>query len=95
MVAVWADRVCARHRGNLVPDTSPELNALWKERVRALTGYIYTFDVTLHGGMGVTNEVAAAHLFKRLTIIETTLGDTDHHLARIAALPDFAQADAA
>jgi alkylation response protein AidB-like acyl-CoA dehydrogenase len=38
---------------------------------------------------------AAAHLFKRLSIIETTLGDTDHHLARIAALPDFAQADAA
>jgi alkylation response protein AidB-like acyl-CoA dehydrogenase len=51
--------------------------------------------VQLHGGMGVTNEVAAAHLFKRLSIIETTLGDTDHHLARIAALPDFAQADAA
>ncbi|WP_455776652.1 acyl-CoA dehydrogenase family protein, partial [Burkholderia stabilis] len=51
--------------------------------------------VQLHGGMGVTDEVAAAHLFKRLSIIETTLGDTDHHLARIAALPDFAQTDAA
>jgi hypothetical protein len=44
--------------------------------------------------MGVTNEVAAAHLFKRLAIIETTLGDVDHHLARFAALPGFATAEA-
>jgi hypothetical protein len=40
--------------------------------------------------MGVTNEVAAAHLFKRLTIIDTTLGDVDHHLERFASLPGFA-----
>jgi len=48
--------------------------------------------VQLHGGMGVTNELAAAHYFKRLTTIDLTLGDVDHHLARFIALPDFAKA---
>ncbi len=42
----------------------------------------------------MTDEVAVAHLFKRLAIIETTLGDVDHHRARFAALPGFATADA-
>jgi len=45
--------------------------------------------VQLHGGMGMTNELPAAHWFKRLAIIETTLGDVDHHLARFASLPAF------
>ncbi len=48
--------------------------------------------VQLHGGMGVTNELPAAHMFKRLTMINTTLGDVDHHLARFASLPGFRNA---
>ncbi|MHA6893903.1 acyl-CoA dehydrogenase family protein [Ralstonia pseudosolanacearum] len=48
--------------------------------------------VQLHGGMGVTNELPAAHMFKRLTMINTTLGDVDHHLARFASLPGFRDA---
>ncbi|MGU7781974.1 acyl-CoA dehydrogenase family protein [Burkholderia sp. PU8-34] len=66
-----------------------------KARVGQAARFVGQQAVQLHGGMGVTNEVAAAHLFKRLAIIETTLGDTDHHLARIAALPDFMQAEVA
>lgn len=46
----------------------------------------------LHGGMGVTNELPAAHMFKRLTMINTTLGDVDHHLARFASRPGFRDA---
>ncbi|MFM0529322.1 acyl-CoA dehydrogenase [Paraburkholderia strydomiana] len=61
-----------------------------KVRVGQAARFIGQQAVQLHGGMGVTNEVAAAHLFKRLAIIETTLGDVDHHLARFAALPGFA-----
>jgi alkylation response protein AidB-like acyl-CoA dehydrogenase len=49
--------------------------------------------VQLHGGMGVTNELPAAHYFKRLTAIELTLGDADHHLARFIAQPGFASVD--
>jgi alkylation response protein AidB-like acyl-CoA dehydrogenase len=41
--------------------------------------------IQLHGGMGVTNELAAAHLAKRLTMIDFWLGDSDYHTARFAA----------
>ena len=36
--------------------------------------------VQLHGGIGMTMEYKAGHLFKRLTMIESQFGDTDHHL---------------
>ena len=42
--------------------------------------------IQLHGGMGMTDEMAIGHYFKRATMIETQLGDTDHHLARYEAL---------
>lgn len=40
--------------------------------------------VQMHGGMGVTDELMAAHYFKRLTMINATFGDADHHLARFS-----------
>jgi hypothetical protein len=42
--------------------------------------------VQLHGGMGVTDEMAIGHFFKRATMIEGLFGSTDHHLARYEAL---------
>ena len=63
-----------------------------KARVGQALKYVGQQAVQLHGGMGVTNELPAAHHFKRLTMIELTLGDTDHHLARFASLPDFRKA---
>ena len=41
--------------------------------------------VQLHGGIGMTMEYAVGHYFKRMTMIEKTFGDTDTHLARLAA----------
>ena len=38
--------------------------------------------VQLHGGIGVTHELAASHYFKRLTMINVTFGDSDWHLTR-------------
>jgi alkylation response protein AidB-like acyl-CoA dehydrogenase len=64
-----------------------------KVRVGQAARFVGQQAVQLHGGMGVTNEVAAAHLFKRLAIIETTLGDVDHHLERFATLSGFATAE--
>ncbi len=61
-----------------------------KVRVGQAAKFVGQNAIQLHGGMGMTNEVAAAHWFKRLSIIENTLGDTDHHLARFASLEDFA-----
>jgi alkylation response protein AidB-like acyl-CoA dehydrogenase len=36
--------------------------------------------VQLHGGMGMTAELVVSHYFKRLTMINATFGDGDHHL---------------
>jgi pimeloyl-CoA dehydrogenase small subunit len=36
--------------------------------------------VQSHGGIGVTMEYRAGHYFKRLTMIESQFGDTDHHM---------------
>jgi alkylation response protein AidB-like acyl-CoA dehydrogenase len=63
-----------------------------KARIGQALKYVGQQAVQLHGGMGVTNELPAAHHFKRLTMIELTLGDTDHHLARFAAQPGFRDA---
>jgi len=41
--------------------------------------------VQMHGGIGITDEYAGGHYFKRLTLIDRTFGDADHHLARFAA----------
>ena len=41
--------------------------------------------VQMHGGMGVTDELATSHYFKRLTLINARCGDRDHHLEEFAA----------
>ncbi|HTN64729.1 MAG TPA: acyl-CoA dehydrogenase family protein [Burkholderiaceae bacterium] len=63
-----------------------------KAKIGQAAKFIGQQAVQLHGGMGVTDELPAAHYFKRLTMIELTLGDTDHHLARFAAQPGFKNA---
>lgn len=60
-----------------------------KVKIGQAMKYVGQQAIQMHGGMGVTNELPAAHHFKRLTIIEAMLGDTDHHLARFIAQPDF------
>ncbi|WP_137872169.1 acyl-CoA dehydrogenase family protein [Rhodococcus sp. Q] len=42
--------------------------------------------VQLHGGMGMTEELAIGHYFRRLTVIEHEFGSADRHIARFAAL---------
>ena len=48
--------------------------------------------VQLHGGMGVTDEIAVSHLFRRLTALELLLGDTAHHLEQFVAASAQAEA---
>ncbi len=40
-------------------------------------------SIQLHGGIGMTMEAKIGHYFKRLTMIENSLGDTDYHLRRV------------
>jgi alkylation response protein AidB-like acyl-CoA dehydrogenase len=42
--------------------------------------------IQLHGGMGMTDEMAVGHYFKRATIIEGEFGSVDHHLKRYETL---------
>jgi pimeloyl-CoA dehydrogenase small subunit len=41
--------------------------------------------IQLHGGIGVTEECAVGHYYRRLTMIDILFGDSAHHLARVAA----------
>lgn len=40
--------------------------------------------IQLHGGIGMTMEAKIGHYFKRLTVIQNTFGDADHHLRRVS-----------
>jgi len=40
--------------------------------------------VQLHGGIGMTEEYAVGHYFRRCMVIEHMFGDTAHHLSRLA-----------
>ena len=41
--------------------------------------------IQLHGGIGMTEECQAGHYMRRLSMVEILLGDTAHHLRRLAA----------
>ncbi|WP_114520710.1 acyl-CoA dehydrogenase family protein [Altererythrobacter sp. ZODW24] len=42
--------------------------------------------IQIHGGMGMTDELAIGHYFKRLTIFDSEFGNVDHHMKRHIAL---------
>ncbi|NKY37603.1 pimeloyl-CoA dehydrogenase small subunit [Nocardia speluncae] len=72
------------------------LDAEPAERARAIsaakvtigraTRFIGQNSVQLHGAMGMTEELAIGHYFKRLTAIEYEFGNSSDHLARYIAL---------
>ena len=41
--------------------------------------------IQLHGGIGMSEEYAVGHYFRRCMVIEHLFGDPAHHLARLAA----------
>jgi pimeloyl-CoA dehydrogenase small subunit len=58
--------------------------AATKVQVGRSLKYIGQQSIQLHGGVGMTMEYKIGHYFKRLTMIESTFGDADYHLKRIA-----------
>jgi alkylation response protein AidB-like acyl-CoA dehydrogenase len=42
--------------------------------------------VQLHGGMGMTDELGVGHYLKRLLLLNTLFGDSEHHLRRYTRL---------
>jgi alkylation response protein AidB-like acyl-CoA dehydrogenase len=41
--------------------------------------------IQIHGGMGMTHELAIGHFFRRATLIGQHMGSLDHHLRRVEA----------
>ncbi len=48
--------------------------------------YVGQQAIQLHGGIGMTDEYAAGHYFKRLTMVDRSFGDVDFHLKRFSDL---------
>jgi alkylation response protein AidB-like acyl-CoA dehydrogenase len=42
--------------------------------------------IQIHGGMGMTDELPVSHFFKRMTMIDLSFGNRDHHLERLVAM---------
>jgi alkylation response protein AidB-like acyl-CoA dehydrogenase len=56
-----------------------------KVRIGRACKFVGQNAIQLHGGMGMTDEMAIGHYFKRATLIEGVFGSVDHHLARYEA----------
>jgi pimeloyl-CoA dehydrogenase small subunit len=55
-----------------------------KVQIGRSTRFVGQQAIQLHGGVGMTEEFKIGHYFKRLTMIESTFGDTDYHLQRLS-----------
>ena len=71
-------------------DDEPAVRARSVSAAKATVGRAARFigqqAVQLHGGMGMTEELAIGHYFKRLTAVQYEFGTTDHHIGRYAEL---------
>ena len=82
--------VAAAYLAVLNLDGEPDIRARTVSAAKVTVGRAARFigqnAVQLHGGMGMTEELAIGHYFKRLTALQYEFGSTDHHRARYAAL---------
>jgi alkylation response protein AidB-like acyl-CoA dehydrogenase len=64
---------------------TPRDVALLKAQMGRLGRSVGESAVQVHGGIGMTDELAVGHYLKRLLCIEAMLGSTDYHLRRVGA----------
>jgi pimeloyl-CoA dehydrogenase small subunit len=58
--------------------------AMAKVGVAQASKFVSQNAIQLHGGIGMTEEYAVGHYFRRCMVIEHLFGDTAHHLSRLA-----------
>jgi alkylation response protein AidB-like acyl-CoA dehydrogenase len=58
--------------------------AMAKVGVGQASKFVSQNAIQLHGGIGMTEEYAVGHYFRRCMVIEHLFGDTAHHLSRLA-----------
>jgi len=82
--------VAAAYLATLKLDEDPDTRARAVSAAKATVGRaaraVGQGAVQLHGGMGMTEELAIGHYFKRLTALQFEFGSTDAHRARYAEL---------
>lgn len=57
-----------------------------KVRIGRACKFVGQNAIQIHGGMGMTDELAIGHYFKRASIIEGLFGSVEHHLKRYEGL---------
>jgi pimeloyl-CoA dehydrogenase small subunit len=97
LIAIEQARSMAIYAAMLAEEPDPALRraalAAAKVQINDSARTVGQEAIQLHGGIGMTWEYKAGHYFKRLTMIESLFGDTDHHLGHLAeadGLPDAA-----
>jgi alkylation response protein AidB-like acyl-CoA dehydrogenase len=69
-------------------DDAPDARqAVWAAKVQTARSarFVGSQAIQLHGGMGMTDELAIGHYYKRLTLCETLFGDGEWYLRRLGA----------
>jgi alkylation response protein AidB-like acyl-CoA dehydrogenase len=67
------------------PATAQRTVHALKHLIGKAGSFIAENAVQLHGGMGMTEELAIGHYFKRLLVIDLQFGNADYHLEKFAA----------
>ncbi|MFE3543851.1 acyl-CoA dehydrogenase family protein [Nocardia sp. NPDC059177] len=83
--AIAASQLAAHALAATPADRARALSAA-KVTVGRAARFVGQNAVQLHGAMGMTEELAIGHYFKRLTALEREFGTTDYHRARYARL---------
>ncbi|MEM0986712.1 MAG: acyl-CoA dehydrogenase family protein [Pseudomonadota bacterium] len=67
-------------------DTRKKAVSAAKVRIGQAGRFVGQEAIQIHGGMGMTEELAVGHYFKRLTMIDHEFGNVDHHMKRYTQL---------
>jgi len=88
LIALEQGRSMAMLAAIMVDEPDPEERAhniaMAKVAVGQASRFIAQNAVQLHGGIGMTEEYAVGHYFRRVMVIEHMFGDPAHHLSRLA-----------
>jgi pimeloyl-CoA dehydrogenase small subunit len=88
LIALEQGRSMAMLAAMMVDETDPNERAhnisMAKVGVGQAARFVSQNAIQLHGGIGMTEEYAVGHYFRRCMVIEHLFGDTAHHLSRIA-----------
>ena len=69
-------------------DGAPDAQqAVWTAKAQTARSarFVGSQAIQLHGGMGMTDELAIGHFYKRLTLCETLFGVGEWYLKRLGA----------